>query len=140
MPNHFHMTVCEHKESGIAQYMQRVLCAYTKYFNAKYNKNGHLFQGPYKAVHIEDNNQILYLSTYIHRNPCELKNWRNKEYNYPWSSYQDYCSYNRWGALLKTNIITNQFSQKEYKQFVLSSIAKRSNQELENDSLFIDMN
>ncbi|MBI4114925.1 MAG: transposase, partial [Candidatus Niyogibacteria bacterium] len=35
MPNHFHLTVQELKENGIARYMQRVLNGYTKYFNTK---------------------------------------------------------------------------------------------------------
>lgn len=39
MPNHFHLTLCEIEENGIAQYMQRIQCAYTKYFNTKYKKS-----------------------------------------------------------------------------------------------------
>ncbi|MDP3785408.1 MAG: transposase [bacterium] len=125
MPNHFHLTAREFKEGGMAQYMQRVLCAYTKYFNAKYQKSGHLFQGPYKAVHIEDNEQLLYLSAYIHRNPRELSEWKNKEYIYPWSSCQDYVNENRWGKLLAQNIILEQFAdKKEYENFLKSSPAK----------------
>ena len=38
VPNHFHLIVHEKKENGISQYMQRILNAYTKYFNAKYKK------------------------------------------------------------------------------------------------------
>ncbi|MDP3935341.1 MAG: transposase [Candidatus Giovannonibacteria bacterium] len=125
MPNHFHLTVREFKEGGIAQYMQRVLCAYTKYFNAKYQKSGHLFQGPYKAVHIEDNEQLLHLSAYIHRNPRELSEWKNKEHIYPWSSYQDYVNENRWGKLLTQDILLGQFAdKKEYENFLKSSPAK----------------
>jgi putative transposase len=138
MPNHFHLTLCEFKEGGTAQYMQRVLCAYTKYFNTKYKKTGHLFQGPYKAVHIEDNRQLLYLSTYIHRNPRELPEWKNNESTYPWSSYQDYVVENRWGKLLEQEIIIQQFSNKnEYNNFVKTSVAKQLKKCL-NDELLID--
>ena len=69
MPNHFHLLVREESEHGISNYLQRVQDGYTKYFNAKYKKSGHLFQGPFKAVHVKDNNQLLYLSSYIHKNP-----------------------------------------------------------------------
>lgn len=138
MPNHFHLTLHELKEGGIATYMQRILCSYTKYINTKYNKSGHLFQGPYKAVHVEDNNQLLYLSTYIHRNPRELSEWKNKEEIYPWSSLYDYLGENRWGILLKKDIILNQFnSASEYKTFVSTSTAKTLKEELDHD-LFID--
>ena len=77
MPNHFHLILQEVKEGGISQYMQRVLNAYTKYYNKKYEISGHLFQGPYKSVHIKDDPQLLYLSAYIHNNVRELKSWKN---------------------------------------------------------------
>lgn len=133
MPNHFHLTLYELEEGGISRYMQRVLNSYTKYFNTKYEKVGHLFQGPYKAVHIDNNEQLLYLSTYIHRNPRELEEWKDKENLYPWSSYQDYVNKNRWGNLLKSNIILSQFSNKnEYLDFVKTSPAKHI---LEDDTM-----
>lgn len=139
MPNHFHLAVHEFKDGGIANYMQRILCAYTKYFNTKYDRSGHLFQGPYKAVHVEDNEQLLYLSTYIHKNPRELPEWKNKEHLYPWSSYQDYTGKNRWGKLLQQNIILDQFSNKqEYGHFVKSSPAKELKENL-SDNLLIDL-
>ena len=125
MPNHFHLIVREVKESGISQYMQRVQNAYTKYSNIKHKKFGHLFQGPFQVVRIEDNEQLLHLSAYIHRNPREIKQWKNKESNYPWSSFQDYIGKNRWGELLKHQIITEQFSDsKEYSKFVETSGTK----------------
>src|SRR3989344_4890227 len=68
------------------------LGAYAKYFNTKYERVGHLFQGSYKSVHVGDNDQLLYLSAYIHRNPRELKDWKGKEFDYPWSSFQDYIN------------------------------------------------
>lgn len=139
MPNHFHLTLYESKNGGIANYMQRILCAYTKYFNTKYDKSGHLLQGPYKAVHIENNEQLLYLSSYIHKNPKELSEWKNKEYQYPWSSYQDYIGENRWSKLLQQNIILNQFpNKKEYGCFVKSSPAKELEENL-NDDFLIDL-
>ncbi len=125
MPNHFHITACEVKEGGISKYMQRAQESYTKYFNAKYGKSGHLFQGPFQIVHIENNEQLLHLSAYIHRNPREINQWKNKENQYPWSSYQDYVNENRWGELLKREIILSQFSNiKEYEEFVETSGAK----------------
>lgn len=131
MPNHFHLTVKEVEENGIARYMQRVLNGYTKYYNTKYSKSGHLFQGPYKAVHVKDNNQLLYLSSYVHRNPREIKEWFNKELKYQWSSYQDYVNKNRFKELLVFNIITEQYKNiSEYDKFVKTSTAKLLKEEL----------
>ncbi len=128
MPNHFHLILQETKEGGISKQMQRIQNAYTKYFNTKYKRSGHLFQGPYKAVHIEDNNQLLYLSAYIHRNPRELKDWKGKEDKFIWSSYMDFVKINRWGKLLEMDIILEQFSNlDEYRKFVEMSNAKLLN-------------
>lgn len=125
MPNHFHAIVRQIKDTGISRYMQRVLDSYTKFFNKKYERTGHLFQGPYQVVQIESNEQLLYLSAYIHRNPRELSGWENREHRYPWSSYQDYIHKNRWGELLKQEIILDQFSSaEEYRDLVEHSGAK----------------
>ncbi len=138
MPNHFHLTIFEKEENGVAQYMQRVLNGYTKYFNVKYQKSGHLFQGPFKAVHIETNEQLLHLSAYIHKNPKEITEWKNKIHLYPWSSFQDYIDKNRWSKLLKTKIVTSQFyNNKEYKNFVETSSAKEMREKLD-DAILLD--
>jgi putative transposase len=127
MPNHFHLILRELAEGGIARYMQRIGNAYTKYVHAKHKHSGHVFQGRYKAVHVRDNEQLMHLSAYIHRNPRELKNWKGKEQEYPWSSYQDYVKENRWGGLLAQEIILDQFegtTKSNYADFVKSSPAK----------------
>ena len=131
IPNHFHLILREVKEGGIARYMQRAEGAYAKYFNTKYERVGHLFQGSYKSVHVGDNDQLLYLSAYIHRNPRELKDWKGKEFDYPWSSFQDYINGGRWGNLLVSSIIFDQFNGgDDYKKFVGSSGAKDLDEEL----------
>ena len=125
MPNHFHLGLKEIQEGGISRYMQKILNAYTKYFNTKYKTSGHLFQGPYQAVHMENNTQLLHLSAYIHKNPKKIKEWSNKIDQYPWSSYQDYVKKNRWNELLKPEIILEQFNSKiNYKKFIKTSTAK----------------
>lgn len=125
MPNHFHLIVYESQVDGVSKYMQRVLTSYTKYFNTKYDRSGHLFQGRYKRIYINSDNQLSYLSAYQHRNPRELQKWKDKEVEYPWSSYQDYVKENRWGELLKNDIIMNRFEGGEdYNKFVQNSGAK----------------
>ena len=124
-PNHFHLILHELSQGGISQYMKRILGGYTKYFNAKNETSGHLFQGPFKLVHIKNDAQIIYLSAYIHCNIREKKEWRGKECLFPYSSFKDYLGENRWGELLKADIIRNQFPDaKKYKLFVENSGAK----------------
>ena len=125
MPNHFHLIAHESREGGISSYMQRILTGYTTYFNTRYRRSGHLFQGPFRSVRVKDNNQLLYLSTYIHKNPRGLARWKDKEHEYPYSSLQDYVRDNRWGKLLERDIILSQFSApEEFRTFTDTSIAK----------------
>ncbi len=125
MPNHFHLLVKNLEEGILSVYMHRILTAYSKYFNSKYNKKGHVFEAPFKAVHIKNNTQLLHLSAYIHKNPKEILEFKNSYNKYPFSSYQDYIGTNRWGNLLSTDIVLKQFKDKsKYKDFVTSSMAK----------------
>jgi putative transposase len=125
MPNHFHCLAREIKPGGVSKYMQRFLNSYTKYFNTKYEQVGHVFQGSFQAVHIEDDDQLLYCSAYIHRNPRELPGWRDREHEYPWSSFPDYVGTNRWGELLKPDIVLDQTGRGDrYRRFVEATRAK----------------
>jgi putative transposase len=48
--------------------MQRFGTGYTKYFNNRHERSGALFQGRFKAVHIDSNAQLLHLSVYVNLN------------------------------------------------------------------------
>ncbi len=127
MPNHIHWLVGEREDGGISRYMQRILNAYTKYFNTKYKHVGHLFQGPFKAVHIENNEQLLHVSAYIHKNPREIAGVRGKEHSFTWSSYRDYLGDTRLHPLIDTSILLDQFKDtKAYKEYVQTNPAKES--------------
>ena len=127
MDNHFHIILRCVSDSGVSKYMQKILNAYTKYFNTKYEEVGHLFSGPFRAVHIDSNEQLVYTSAYVHKNPNEISKWRNKVEKYPWSSYGDYVSENRWGLLLEQKIILDQFQDsKDYLKWCKSCVAKEN--------------
>jgi REP element-mobilizing transposase RayT len=70
MPNHFHLIVQPHDES-LSGRMQRLLISFAKTLNAKYGRVGSLFQGQFQAVRVEADEQLIQLSTYVHRNPVE---------------------------------------------------------------------
>lgn len=118
MDNHFHLILRATKKDGISKYMQRLGDAYTKYINIKYDRTGHLFGGKFQSRHIDENSYFNHLSAYIHLNPGELRGWRHKEIKYPWSSFQDFILENRWNDFLVTNMIADQFTKKEYRDFV----------------------
>jgi len=76
MPNHFHMQVKQYTKEGIEKLTRRVITSYVQYFNKKHKRIGTLFESTYKAILLETEEQFLYLSSYIHRNPMRLKNAR----------------------------------------------------------------
>jgi putative transposase len=72
MPNHFHLIGREKREGGTSAFMQKLMTAYTMYFNARYERTGTLFEGTYKAKHVADDRQLKYLVSYVHLNPVKL--------------------------------------------------------------------
>ena len=91
MPNHFHFLVYQkHNPEAITELMRRIAVSYSKYFNAKYSRVGHLFESNYKAVLIDSHSQLLNISKYIHRNPKDLPGVDFRTYEY--SSCQHYYS------------------------------------------------
>ena len=49
MTYHIHLLI-ERRTDDVGRTMQRVLTGYSQYYNRKYHKVGHLFQGRYKAI------------------------------------------------------------------------------------------
>lgn len=53
MPNHFHMLVYCDSIGSLSTMMQRLLTAYTMYFNRRYERTGHLFESRFKSKPVE---------------------------------------------------------------------------------------
>ena len=93
MPNHFHLLIKQNDDHSISYFMSSVLTKYVRYFNTRHKRIGHLFQGRYKAVKIENEYQWIHLSKYIHRNPLDLSTFKDspcKLEEYKYSSFQNY--------------------------------------------------
>ncbi len=120
MPNHFHLLLKQLKEKGISKFMSNFTNSYTRYFNTKRKRNGPLFQGKFKAVRIETDEQLLHLSRYIHLNPYSsyvLKTLRDLE-KYQYSSLPEYLD-NRQAGFCSKEIVLGQFkSPRAHKKFV----------------------
>ena len=123
MSNHFHFLLQQIHDNGISKFIANVENSYTKYFNLKNNRVGHLFQGPFKAVRVESSEQLLHLSRYIHLNPVSafLLNKEDLE-NYQWSSYMEYLRIDN-KQITDNSIILDFFSNiQKYKEFVIDYV------------------
>lgn len=71
MPTHFHLAVRQESSQGISKHMERALHSYSKFFNTKYGRKGPVWEGKFKNVLVETDEQLLYLTRYIHLNPVK---------------------------------------------------------------------
>jgi len=90
MPNHFHFLLRQTSKNDMELFLKSLLTKYAQYFNKKYHRVGHLFQGRYKAIFINKEEYLLHLSRYIHLNAKEILKENQKLIDYQWSSYPDY--------------------------------------------------
>jgi len=96
MPTHFHLSLKELNEGGIAVFINNLLNSYTRYFNVKNLRKGTLWEGPTKKVFAETDAQFLHLTRYIHLNPVTA-HLVDKPEDWPWSSYREYVADSRSG-------------------------------------------
>ena len=121
MPSHFHLLVRQNLERGIETYLGRLSNSYAKYFNTKYKREGSLFQGPFKSVRIDSDEQLLHLSRYIHLNPV-VSGLVEDPSAYKWSSYNSYLK-PEVESFVNPQIVLGQFATSEaYRQFTLDQI------------------
>lgn len=121
MPNHFHFLVRQNQETGISKLLANFQNSYTKYFNTRHKRIGHLFQGQFRAVRIETEEQLLHTSRYIHLNPYTSYVVRTVGdlITYPWFSLIEYIE-NKTESICNTETVLSCFpSKKKYLQFVL---------------------
>lgn len=122
MTNHVHLQI-KTKETDTGKIMKKINQSYAIYFNNKYNYIGHLFQGRNFAELIENDEQMLSTSRYIHLNPVKAK-MVTKPTDYEWSSYSMYIGEKN-EKNIDSRITLYRFkeeSRKLYKEYVESSI------------------
>lgn len=78
-------------ESPISHIMHDLNSNYTKYFNRKYARSGHLFQERYRMVLVEKEPNLLNMTAYIHLRP-KLMNPAYDIAGYKDSSYLSYLN------------------------------------------------
>lgn len=115
MPNHFHLLIRQANAYDINFFMRSLTSKYAMYFNRKYKRVGPLFQGVYKAVLVESEQQLLYLTKYIHRNPIDILPSGRVLEGYKYSTYGNYLNLFNQGWINKIDI------GKDYKDFVEES-------------------
>lgn len=122
-PNHFHFILEQLTDGGVSEFMKRLGGGYTGYFNNKYERSGSLFQGKFKAIHIDSDEYLLHASAYVNLNEhVHQLGGRTPKLVQSISSWREYTD-ERVKGICEKEIILGQFRDRdEYKEFALSSL------------------
>jgi putative transposase len=140
MPNHIHLILRQLVNGGVSLFMQKLGSGYSCYFNERYKRSGHLFQGKFASNHISGDEYLKTVFVYIHVNPISLiePGWKTelvrdpgkaKQFleEYRWSSYPDYIGKKNFPSITERELIIKIFgTSATAKQFVDSWIDHRS--------------
>lgn len=122
MINHYHL-VLETPSANLNSIMHYINSSYTNYVNRKMKRSGHLFQGRYKAILIDQDIYLLELSRYIHLNPVRAGMVQRPE-DYPHSSYGSF--------------IGKRKDESVYRDFILKMISQNGKKAMQNYKSFVE--
>jgi hypothetical protein len=128
MTNHYHLLI-ETPDGNLSLGMRQLNGVYTQLFNKRHGRNGHLFQGRYKAILIQKDSHLLEVCRYVVLNPVRAKMVERPE-DCKWSSYLATAGRVKPHPSLTADWVLGQFSRKrgkaaqEYRQFVSWGIGR----------------
>lgn len=126
MPNHVHLLV-ETGSAPLGKFMQGLQQSYTQYFNRRYRKAGHLFQGRYKAIVCDKEKYLLALLRYIHLNPVRAGLAKRPE-KYAYSGHRGYLKSGATKLIDAQPILRLLGGPKRYESFVLDGLDEDHNE------------
>ncbi len=119
MPTHFHLVTQQKNQRAISDFMLKLQNGYTQYFNDKHNRKGPLWEGRFKHVECESDEQLIHLTRYVHLNPVTAylvekpDEWRA-------SSYQEYLGNSETKICHFRSVL--QIDLRTYEKFVLDRV------------------
>ncbi len=90
MDNHIHLLLKETEET-VSKVIQRISSSYVYWYNNKYERSGHLFQGRFRSENVENIPYFLTVLRYIHQNPVKA-GLANNVFECKWTSIYEYVS------------------------------------------------
>ena len=120
MSNHYHLLI-ETTQENLSKFMKHINASYAIYFNKKYKRSGHLWQGRFKSWYVTDEAYLYTLISYIHNNPVKA-NIVIKTEEYRYSSYLAFIETIEPIACLKNSFVFTEFKEiNERKEFLQST-------------------
>lgn len=103
MTNHYHILL-ETRQKNLSKAIQFLNDKYAKYFNKKYKRVGHLWQGRYKSYSLYDEAHFWIVAKYIERNPIKANIIENIT-AYKYQSFFELNNKSKYYALLNNSKI-----------------------------------
>lgn len=72
MPNHYHL-ILRTPRGNLSHAVQWLNTGYSIWWNRRHERVGHVFQGRFKSILVEEGRWLLELSLYLHLNPVAVK-------------------------------------------------------------------
>ena len=85
MDNHYHFVI-HTRRANLSQLMRQLNGIYTQMYNRRHGKVGHLFQGRFKAILVDQDAYLLEVCRYVELNPVRARIVRDPG-KWRWSSY-----------------------------------------------------
>src|SRR3989338_1962199 len=105
------------RQTNLSLFIQAFNTTYTKYFNTRHNTAGHLFQGRYKALLVDQEQGLAQASRAIHLQPAKA-GFKEKPWRYPWSSCPAYVESETGESLVDSRPVLARFAKIRIKQSV----------------------
>ncbi|SRR6266567_204578 len=138
LPNHFHL-LAQTRRANLSRWMHWLMVSYTVGFNRRHRKVGHLFQGRYKSLVVEEGEYLLELSRYLHLNPVRgvilgrgsPGERRERLRKYRWSSYRGYAGLEKQPGWVSEELVLGEFGtsgkpacRQRYRRFVEEGLVR----------------
>lgn len=138
MNNHYHLLI-ELKEQNLSKFMRYLNSIYAIYFNKKYKRTGHLWQGRFKSWYVANEAYLYILMRYIEQNPLKAK-IVDKIEHYPYSSSYYFFKYKNLPKYLQDSWIIKTYEDnvKDIESFFTLEIDYTDLKELKKASSLVD--
>jgi len=117
MPNHYHFALMPLQVDHLSKWIHWLTTVHARRYHYHYQTSGHIWQGRFKNIIVQDDHHLDTVLKYIERNPIRAGLVKSA-WNWPWSSYRE-CQGEKLNDLLDEQPVKLQMG---WKEFVTSPI------------------